>query len=224
MSRRFARFALREIVILLAKLLTRTKISGLEHIPKEGGVLLTANHLSAVDPALIFMCLDRQDSQGFVAKEHQSNFFYRTIVNLMGGIWLNRYDADTQALRKARTHLINGGIFGIAPEGTRSPTGALIHGKTGAAYLAEISQVPVQPIAIYNSENAGHRIIRFERPKIQVIIGEPYTLPKVDRKDREVGLQRNTDEIMCRIAALLPPEYRGVYADYPRVRELIESQ
>ena len=223
MSRRFARVALREIVILLAKLLTRTNITGYERIPKEGGVLLTANHLSAVDPALVFMCLDRQDSQGFVAKEHQSNLFYRTIVNLIGGIWLNRYEADTQALRKARTHLINGGIFGIAPEGTRSPTGKLIRGKTGAAYLAEISQVPVQPIAIYGSENAGRRIIRFERPKIRVIIGESYTLPKVDRKDREGGLQRNTDEIMCRIAAMLPPEYRGVYADYPRVKELIES-
>lgn len=224
MSRRFARITLRGIVILLAKLLTRTQVMGLEHIPKEGGVLLTANHLSAVDPALVFMCLDRQDSQGFVAKEHQRNFFYRTIVNLIGGIWLNRYEADTQALRKARTHLINGGIFGIAPEGTRSPTGSLIRGKTGAAYLAEISQVPVQPIAIYGSENAGHRIIRFERPEIHVSFGELYKLPKVDRKNREVGLQRNTDEIMCRIAAMLPTDYRGVYADYPRVRELIEAR
>jgi 1-acyl-sn-glycerol-3-phosphate acyltransferase len=223
MSQKFFRSILRGIVILLAKLLTRTNVEGLKNIPDEGGVLMTANHLSAVDPALIFMSLDRSDSQGFVAKKHRNNLFYRTVVNLIGGIWLNRYEADSQALRKARAHLKNGGIFGIAPEGTRSPTGALIAGKTGAAYLADISNVPIQPIAIYGSEDAGHRILKFERPKITVIFGELYTLPKIDRKEREVGLQQNTDEIMCRIAAMLPLEYRGEYADFPRVHELLDS-
>ena len=62
-----------------------------------------------------------------------------------------------------------------------------------------------------------------ERPRIQVSFGELYTLPKIDRKNRDVDLQHNTDEIMCRIAALLPPKYRGVYADYERVQELLDS-
>lgn len=223
MLHRLNRLIFRGIVILLVKLLTRTEVRGLENIPTEGGVLMTANHLSVVDAALVFMSLDRQDATGFVAKKHQSNLFYRTVVNLVDGIWLNRYEADTQAVRKARTLLKNGGILGIAPEGTRSSTGALIPGKTGAAYLADISKVPVQPIAIYGTEGAGHRVLRLERPKIQVTFGELYTLPPVDRKDREAGFQRNTDEIMCRIAAMLPPKYRGVYADYPRVQELIDS-
>jgi 1-acyl-sn-glycerol-3-phosphate acyltransferase len=223
MSSRIVRSILRGLVILLAKLLTRTDIKGLENIPNEGGVLLTANHLSVVDPALVFMSLDRQDATGFVAKKHQNNLFYRTVVNLVGGIWLNRYEADTQALRKARQHIRNGGMFGIAPEGTRSPTGALVPGKTGAAYLADISKVPIQPVAIYGSEDAGRRILRLERPRMQVFFGELYTLPKIDRKDREAGLQRNTDEIMCRIAAMLPKKYRGAYTDYPRVQELMDS-
>ena len=223
MLHKLVRFILRWIVILLVKLLTRTDVRGLDHIPTEGGVLMTANHLSAIDPALVFMSLDRQDATGFIAKKHQGNLFYQTVVNLLDGIWLNRYDADTQAVRKARAHLKNGAILGIAPEGTRSSTGALIPGKTGAAYLADISKVPVQPIAIYGSEGAGHRILKLKRPKIQVTFGELFTLPLVDRKARNAGLQRNTDEIMCRIAALLPPKYRGVYADYPRVQELIDS-
>jgi len=184
---------------------------------------MTANHLSIVDPALIFISLDRQDATGFVAKSHQSNPFYRTIVNLLDGIWLNRYEADTQALRIARAYLKNGGIFGIAPEGTRSSTGELIPGKTGAAYLADISKVPVQPVAIYGTEGAGHRILRLERPKMHLTFGEVYTLPPINRKDREADLQCNTDEIMCRIAAMLPLTYRGVYADNPRVQELIDS-
>ena len=223
MSNNIGRSIIRGFAFLLAKLLTRTDVKGLENIPKEGGVLMTANHLSVVDPVLVFMSLDRQDATGFVAKKHQSNLFYRTVVNLVDGIWLNRYEADSQALRKARAYLKNGGIFGIAPEGTRSSSGALIPGKTGAAYLAAISQVPVQPVAIYGAEGAGHRILRLERPRIQVTFGELYTLPKIDRKNRDVDLQHNTDEIMCRIAALLPPKYRGVYADYERVQELLDS-
>ena len=224
MFRNFIRSILRCLVIVLAAILTRTKISGKDNIPTEGGVLMTANHLSAIDPALIFMALGRQDATGFVAKKHQANPFYRIVVNLVDGIWLNRYEADTQALRKARTHLMNGGIFGLAPEGTRSLTGALINGKTGAAYLADIANVPIQPIAIIGTEGAGHRLIKLERPKIEVIFGELYILPSIDRKDREAGLQRNTDEIMCRIAALLPPRYRGVYADHPRLKELLEYE
>jgi len=223
MLHRLIRLIFRGIVILLVKLLTRTEVRGLTNIPTEGGVLMTANHLSVVDPALVFMSLNRQDATGFVAKTHQSNLFYRTVVNIVDGIWLNRYEADTQAFRKARTHLKYGGIFGIAPEGTRSSTGTLIPGKIGSAYLADISKVPVQPIAIYGTEGAGHRILRFERPKFHITFGELYTLPPVDRKDREAGYQRNTDEIMCRIAAMLPLTYRGVYADHPRVQELIDS-
>jgi len=136
---------------------------------------------------------------------------------------LNRYEADSQALRKARAYLKNGGIFGIAPEGTRSSTGALIPGKIGSAYLADIAQVPVQPVAIYGTEGAGHRILRLVRPRIHISFGELYTFPPVERKDRDAQLQRNTDEIMCRIAAMLPQKYRGVYVDYPRVQELIDS-
>jgi len=223
MIHRLNRLLFRWIVIVLVKLLTRTDVKGLENIPTEGGVLMTANHLSVVDPALVFMSLDRQDATGFVAKKHQSNLFYRTVVNIVDGIWLNRYEADTQALRKARAYLKNGGIFGIAPEGTRSSTRALIPGKIGSAYLADISKVPVLPVAIYGTEGAGHRVLRLARPKIQVTFGELYILPPIDRKDREGGYQRNTDEIMCRIAALLPRKYRGVYTDNPRVQELIDS-
>ena len=54
-------------------------------------------------------------------------------------------------------------------------------------------------------------------------VGEPFRLPPVDRKDREASLQRNTDEIMCRIAAMIPPEYWGVYANHPRLKELLKE-
>jgi 1-acyl-sn-glycerol-3-phosphate acyltransferase len=64
---------------------------------------------------------------------------------------------------------------------------------------------------------------RWRRPKVVISIGEPFTLPPIPGKDRDAALQAYTDEIMCRIAALLPPSYRGVYAEYPRLKELLES-
>ena len=63
----------------------------------------------------------------------------------------------------------------------------------------------------------------FQNPKFQVIVGKPFRLPPLDRKNRDTSLQQNTDEIMCRIAALLPPNYRGVYAGSPRIEELMND-
>jgi 1-acyl-sn-glycerol-3-phosphate acyltransferase len=55
-----------------------------------------------------------------------------------------------------------------------------------------------------------------------VRIGQPFILPPLQGQDRDAALQEYTDEIMCRIAVLLPPDYRGVYADHPRLRQLVE--
>jgi 1-acyl-sn-glycerol-3-phosphate acyltransferase len=63
----------------------------------------------------------------------------------------------------------------------------------------------------------------FRRPYLKLQFGKPFCLPPIDRKNREEQLQRNTDEIMCRIAAMLPEKYWGVYQDHPRLAELIRE-
>jgi 1-acyl-sn-glycerol-3-phosphate acyltransferase len=68
-----------------------------------------------------------------------------------------------------------------------------------------------------------HHLIRLRRAPVTVHIGKPFSLPPIDRTKRQEDLARGTDEIMCRIAALLPPQYRGVYADHPRLKELIAA-
>jgi 1-acyl-sn-glycerol-3-phosphate acyltransferase len=171
---------------------------------------------------LIYCLLDRDDVTGLVAKKHQKNAFFRWIVNTIGGIWLNRDEADTRALRAARDHLKNGGVLGISPEGTRSPTGSLIPAKTGVAFLADQAGVPILPAAVTGTWKATRKLLTFQRPLFLVRFGQPVILPALDRRDKEESLRRNTDEIMSRIAALLPPEYRGVYRDHPRVKELLE--
>jgi 1-acyl-sn-glycerol-3-phosphate acyltransferase len=203
--------------------LTRTQVHGAENIPPQGECILVANHLGILDPPLVYVFLDREDITGLVAKKYQSNPFTRGLVNLVGGIWLNRGEVDTRAFREAVEYLNRGGMIGISPEGTRSPTQALIHAKTGVAYLADKTRAPILPAGITGTERAFSMLMRLRRPRLIVRFGSPFTLPPVNRSTRNEDLKRNTDEIMCRIAALLPHEYRGVYAEHPRLTELLDN-
>jgi len=215
---------LRNVLFFLFHSLTRMKVSGVARIPLEGSCLLTSNHLGIVDGPLIFCLLQREDATGLVALKHKKNPVIRFIVETAKGIWIDRTKTDFQALKDARAYLNNGGLLGLAPEGTRSNTHALIEAKPGVAFLADKSSALVLPMAITGSENALRKMLTLQRPKIEVTIGEPFRLPPLERKDREGSLQRNTDEIMCRIAALLPENYHGVYAHHPRLKVLLSEQ
>jgi 1-acyl-sn-glycerol-3-phosphate acyltransferase len=177
-----------------------------------------------IEVPLVYCLLNRDDASGLVAKKHRNNPFFRLMVIVIRGIWLNREETDTRALRAARDHLKSGGGLGIAPEGTRSHSGALIKAKTGVAFLADQAGVPILPVGVSGTWQITKKILTLQRPKINVNFGELFTLPPIDRKERDTGLNRNTDEIMCRIAALLPLENRGAYAEYPRVHELLQLQ
>jgi 1-acyl-sn-glycerol-3-phosphate acyltransferase len=124
------------------------------------------------------------------------------------------------AMKAALAMLKSGRRLGVAPEGTRSPTGALQRGKPGAAYLADRTQVPIIPMAMWGTETVMRHWLRLRRPAVVCRIGPPFTLPR-DGRAKGARLDEFTDEIMCTLAALLPPEYRGVYADHPRLREKV---
>ena len=212
---------LRALGRLILRLTATVQKDGTEHIPRTGACILTMNHLGAFDIPLVGVYVPRNDAAFLAADKYKKRFFTRWLIELMGGIWVNRQDADRQALRAAREALKMGYILGIAPEGTRSPTGSLIEGKQGAAYLAALADAPVLPVAITGPESAFRRLASLRKARLVVRFGPLYRLPPLDRENREISLQRNTDEIMCRIGALLPATYRGVYADHPRLAELL---
>jgi 1-acyl-sn-glycerol-3-phosphate acyltransferase len=66
-----------------------------------------------------------------------------------------------------------------------------------------------------------HNLRRLRRPRVKVRVGEIIQLPRIQANERSADLRRHTDEIMCRIAAMLPPGYRGFYADHPRLKALL---
>lgn len=193
-------------------------------MPVDGGYIAAANHLSVIEVPLVYCLINRHDVTGLVAKKHQKNALFRWLINLLDGIWLSREEIDTRALRTARDHLQEGGVLGIAPEGTRSQTGSLLEAKTGVAFLADQAKVPIVPVAVAGTWQITSEILSLKRPEISVTFGEPFMLPPVNRKTRDQDLKRNTEEIMCQLAALLPAEYRGVYADHPRLNELLTGQ
>ncbi len=206
----------------LFRLLFKMEVHGLENFPLTGTCLLCSNHLSILDAPVIFVLVDRTDITALVASKHRRNPALRFLVDHVGGIWLNREEVDPQAIRAAIEYLRHGGCLGIAPEGTRSRTGALGAVKTGVAYLADRAGALVVPFAIAGTEASVASWKRLRRSHIVVTVGPAFTLPPVDRRQRDQDLQHNTDEIMCRIAAMLPSKYWGVYADHPRLKGLVE--
>jgi 1-acyl-sn-glycerol-3-phosphate acyltransferase len=208
---------------ILFLLLTRVRITGRENIPRQGGYLVAANHLSIIEVPLVYCLIGRRDVTGLVARKHHKNLFFRWMVDSLGGIWISRDEIDTRALRAARDYLKSGGVIGIAPEGTRSLTGALQEAKTGVAFLADQARVQIVPVAVSGTWQITRKILTLRRPVIHANFGKPFLLPPIDRKTRDKDLKNNTEEIMCRLAALLPPENRGVYANHPRVVELLQT-
>jgi len=114
----------------------------------------------------------------------------------------------------------------ISPEGTRSRLGSLIEGKPGVAYLAARSGFPVIPVAVTGTEDKVilGNLKRLRKSSVTLTGGKQFVIPPLPKTNRDAALQKSTDEIMCRIAALLPERYRGVYAEHPRLKELLQQK
>ena len=215
--------ALRILCRAILKIIARTNIQGMEYIPETGSALIISNHLGRLDAMLGVVLADRDDIILMIADKYENNTFWRILGNKLDAIWLNRDEADFHALREVTRRLKSGGIGGIAPEGTRSKTESLLPGKAGAAYIAAKTGSTLIPVALWGTEDrvVKERFSRLKRLDIQIRIGEPFTLPPLQRKNRDELLLQGTNEMMCRIAAMLPESYRGVYAEHPRLLEIL---
>jgi 1-acyl-sn-glycerol-3-phosphate acyltransferase len=203
-------------------LLTRTKVEGVENVPEPPYILAT-NHLGTLDVPFIYATVGGPHLVGWAAEKYEHSLIRGTILRAGGAVFIQRGKVDRRALDFAVQTLKSGKAFGMAPEGTRSPRHSLIRGKTGVAYLAAESGVPVVPVALTGTHRPYDHWKRLRRPLMTAHYGPPFNLPPLPENGRADALRRNTDEIMCHIAALLPPEYRGVYADHPRTLELIQQ-
>jgi 1-acyl-sn-glycerol-3-phosphate acyltransferase len=215
---------LRSIVRFLMKIIVDIEVNGLEKLP-EGNVIVAANHLGRLDTAALLCILDREDIIMPVAEKYKNHPLYGAIGRAANAIWLNRFDADYSAFRQILDRMKQGGLLVIAPEGTRSKTEALQEGKMGVAFLASKSGYPVLPVAVTGTEDRGivENIKHFRRSKITATAANLIYIDIPKGSGREQAMRQATDEIMCQIGALLPEKYRGVYADHPRLKELLRN-
>jgi 1-acyl-sn-glycerol-3-phosphate acyltransferase len=215
---------MRGIVRLFMRAISRIELLGSENIPG-GNVIVVANHLGRLDTAVLFCIIDREDIIMPIAEKYRHHPLYSLMGRAVDGIWLNRFDTDYTALREILARLERGGMLTMAPEGTRSQTEALQEGKPGVAFLAAKSGYPIVAVGVTGTED---RLIKWNlrhlrRSRIRVNIGKPFQIAVLKGRGRGQAMGEATDEIMCRIAVLLPEKYWGVYAGHPRLTELLEQ-
>ncbi|HEY2551530.1 MAG TPA: lysophospholipid acyltransferase family protein [Streptosporangiaceae bacterium] len=200
--------------------LARPKVTGSEHIPASGGAILASNHLSVVDSIFLPLVLDRPVT--FAAK---SEYFTGTrLSQRLAGAYLRstkQLSTDRTGARAAQDMLeaalgllAGGALFGIYPEGTRSPDGRLYRGRTGIGWLALHSGAPVVPVAMIGTDRMLPPGRSIPRPgQIEVRIGEPMTFAAY-RAEPAGARQRRavTDEVIQAICKLSGQEYVPVYA------------
>ncbi len=203
------------IVRVLVKALTRYHVEGLEHIPRQGPLMFVSNHLHHFDTVMIAIVMPRR-TWVLAAEKYEKHLLFGPLLRVGGAIFIRRGEVDRKALRAALEVLEDGHCLALAVEGTRSRTGALAEGKAGAAYLATRADVPLVPVVVWGTEKVIPSWFRLRRANVYVRFGPPFRLPAGRARPEE--LDAYTDEIMTTLAAMLPPEYRGVYRDHPLLR------
>lgn len=198
-------------VRIMYHILSRPQVHGLENVPAQGPYLITANHLSYYDPpCLLVMWPYLVEAIGASDMMTDGRFMSR-MINGYSTLPAHRETVDAQLLRTALNVLKCGRALYIAPEGARNPAGLGV-AKPGAAYIALKAKVPIVPVAITGTDRIFPELRKGRRQKIEMVIGAPYRLPNLPPAQRRHALAECTQLIMQRIAALLPPGLRGVYA------------
>lgn len=208
------------IIRFLMRTLTKSEFYGTEYLPAKGAILIATNHMSRLDIPLLACNPVRPDISAIVADKYQTNLLFKVLIEAANGVWIDRSKADFSAFRGAFNLLEQGVALGIAPEGTRSQTGHMLEGKAGTALIALKTKTPIVPVGIEGTEDAVHKLLHLKRPRLIARFGPAFTLPELDRNGRSEAMKRYTEEIMCRIAMLVPKKYHGFYANHPRIKEL----
>ena len=208
--RRFLRFLLRTIgFTALARV---DRIEGLENVPTQGPAILMYNHIALIDPIVVLHILPRNCVP--LAKVEVYDY---PLVGIFPKMWqvipVRRGEFDRRAVQQLFAVLKAGELVLVSPEGTRNPQ--LLQAREGIAYMAVHSQAPLVPVAI--SDTIGFPTLpvsaRWKGPGAHVRFGKPFRFKITSERPSHAQLRIMADEAMYILAALLPPEQRGYYAD-----------
>lgn len=209
--RRFLRWLFRGIF----QILCHVEVTGLENVPRDGAYIIAHNHISLFEPPLV-LCFWPEVPEAIAGADVFHRPGQKILVRAYQAIPVHRGQYDRKVIDVMMQVLESGRPLMIAPEGGRSHRPALRQGQAGVAYLMDRAGVPVVPVGLVGTtEDMLKRALRAGRPRLQMRIGEPFTLPPIEGRGeaRRRMRQANADLVMQHIADLLPPSYRGVYSD-----------
>ena len=205
---------------LILTVLCRIDRSQLDLIPKKGPFILVTNHINFLEAPLLYAFLYPRDIAGFAKAET----WRVPVLGLLARAWdcvpVVRGAIDMGSMRQALEALQRGRILNVMPEGTRSHDGRLGRGQEGVVAMAWRAGVPLVPVAHFGGESFWRNFKRGRRTSVSVRVGAPFRLRKPEPGRAKTARAEAADEIMLRLAELLPPEYRGEY----RNREAVYRQ
>jgi 1-acyl-sn-glycerol-3-phosphate acyltransferase len=206
------------VVRILARILLKLEVVGLENVPLEGPLILAMTHTNFLDPALAGAVMPRE----VVTMSKIENFhnpLFGIIVRLYGAFPVRRGEVDRQAIRRSLEVLANGEALLMAPEGTRSGDGRLQKGHAGMTFIALRTNAPILPMAIIGGERFWANLARLRRTPVKIVIGKVFRFASGQKRVGREIMSEMTQEGMYQLASLLPPERRGVYSDLDSATE-----
>ncbi|NIM95352.1 MAG: hypothetical protein GTO18_16780 [Anaerolineales bacterium] len=197
----------------LTSVICRFHDEQLSKVPQNGPLIIICNHVNLLEIPVLFTRLQPRSLRGFAAAKRWDALWSRWLLETCDAIPLHRGEADLSAIREAIKQINEGHIFMMAPEGTRSYDGRLQKGNPGAVLLALRTDAPIMPLVFYGGENYVGNLLHLRKTDFHIRVGEPFQLNVGGTRINSEVRQDIIDEMMYRMAALLPPQYRGVYAD-----------
>jgi 1-acyl-sn-glycerol-3-phosphate acyltransferase len=210
--RRLLRWIIDQIAWTVLARLDKARISGLENFPVNGPAILMMNHIAFIDPIVVLGNLPRN-----VVPLAKVEAFRIPVVGIFPTLWnaipVHREQMDRRVLERALQVLAAGEVILIAPEAHRHP--ALEQAREGVAYLGYKSGAPIIPVAVEGTP--GYPTLmgpwNAHKPGAYFSLGRPIRFKPVSGRLPHERLRLMTDEVLYQLAAMLPPERRGYYAD-----------
>ncbi|MBN2007549.1 MAG: 1-acyl-sn-glycerol-3-phosphate acyltransferase [Anaerolineae bacterium] len=191
------------------------KVDGrqLVRVPLVGPLIVIVNHVNFLELPVLYPRVPTDWGIGFSKDGNWKNPLYRLLFGVWNVIPINRDEVDLTAMRRGLEALEAGYILFVTPEGTRSHHGRLQKGKPGVVMLAQRSGAPVLPIACYGGEKYRDNLRRLRRTDYHIAVGRPFHIELDGEKVTRHVRQQVVDEMMYQLAALMPPEYHGIYTN-----------